>query len=118
MKNRAPVLICTLNRYVHFKRCVESLASCTHASETDLFIGFDYPAKSEHWEGYKLIKEYLPRIFGFKSVNITEQITNVGRDENWFSMQRLVLDQYDRIIISEDDNEFSSNFLDFVNKGL
>lgn len=39
----APVIIPTLNRYVHLKRCVDSLAKCTHAPDTELIIGLDYP---------------------------------------------------------------------------
>lgn len=37
-----PVLIPTLNRFQHFKECVESLAVCTHADKTELLIGLDY----------------------------------------------------------------------------
>lgn len=57
IENFSPVLICTLNRYVHFKRCIESLSACTYADKTDLFIGLDYPLKDEHWEGYLIIKD-------------------------------------------------------------
>jgi hypothetical protein len=114
----APVLICTLNRYVHFKRCVESLAACTHADKTDLFIGLDYPSKDTHWEGYRMIKAYLPNIKGFRTVSIVERDKNYGVEENWSNMQDHIFSMYDRLISSEDDNEFSPNFLDYLNKGL
>lgn len=118
MKTHAPVIICTLNRHIHFKRCVESLAACTHAEKTDLFIGLDYPSSNAHLEGYKIIEGYLPTINGFKSVNITKRNKNYGAINNWMSMQGYVFEQYSRIIISEDDNIFSTDFLNFVNKGL
>jgi hypothetical protein len=114
----APVLICTLNRHVHFKHCIESLAACTHADKTDLFIGLDYPSKEAHWKSYKIIEAYLHTIKGFKTVNITIRKKNFGVNDNWNGMQKYVFEQYDRIIISEDDNVFSSNFLDYINRGL
>ena len=118
MNNFAPVLICTLNRHVHFKRCVESLAACTHAEKTDLYIGFDFPLKDTHWEGYEIIKAYLPKIRGFKSVNIIEREKNYGVNENWSGMQEHVFTKFDRMILSEDDNIFAPSFLMLVNKGL
>ena len=118
IKQYAPVLICTLNRHVHFKRCVESLAACTHADKTDLYIGLEYPSKDDHWEGYRIIKAYLDTIKGFKTVNITVREKNFGVYDNWMGMEKYVYEQHDRIIISEDDNIFSTDFLNFVNKGL
>ena len=118
MNNYAPVLIPTLNRYVHFKRCVESLSACIHADKTDLFIFLDYPLKEAHWEGYELIKAYLPNIKGFKTVNVIEREKNYGAVDNYLKSLSYVFERYDRLIFSEDDNEFSPNFLDYINKGL
>lgn len=118
MKNFAPVLIPTLNRDAHFKRCVESLLACTHADKTDLFIFLDYPLKDTHWEGYEIIKAYLPNIKGFKTVNVIEREKNYGAVENFLKSIEYVFERYDRLIFSEDDNVFSPSFLDFVNWGL
>lgn len=48
-----PIMIPTLCRYEHFRRCLESLQRRTHANETDVYVGLDYPAKESHWDGYK-----------------------------------------------------------------
>ncbi len=114
----APVLIPTLNRYDHFRRCVESLSKCTHADKTDLYIALDYPANDSHWDGYNKIKEYLNEVSGFKSVNIIQRDQNYGSIQNIKDAREQVFQRYDRIILSEDDNEFSPNFLDYINKGL
>ena len=116
--NYAPILIPTLNRYNHLKRCVESLAKCTHADKTDLFIALDYPLKEEHWEGYRQIKEYVSSIEGFNTITIIQRDHNYGPVENFSNAQNQIYEKYDRIICSEDDNEFSPNFLDYINKGL
>lgn len=118
MNRFAPVLIPTLNRHVHFKRCVESLSVCTHADKTDLFILLDYPLKDAHWEGYELIKAYLPNIKGFKTINVIEREKNYGVNDNLFNAMNYVYKRYDSLIISEDDNVFAPSFLKFVNYGL
>ena len=118
MNNFAPVLIPTLNRHVHFKRCVESLSACTHADKTDLFISLDYPLKDNHWEGYELIKAYLPTIKGFKTINVIEREKNYGAVDNFFKSLEYIFERHNRLIFSEDDNVFAPDFLSFVNKGL
>ena len=53
MENKyAPVMIPTLCRYEHLKRCIESLQMNSWAKYTDLYIGLDYPAKESHIDGY------------------------------------------------------------------
>ncbi len=64
MSDWAPVFIPTLCRFEHFKRCVESLAVCTHANETELFIALDYPCKESHWDGYRRIEAHLGGVKG------------------------------------------------------
>lgn len=118
MNNFAPVFIPTLNRSEHFKRCVESLAECTHAEKTDLYIALDYPLNESHWEGYKKIANYVDEIKGFKTVVIIKRDENFGARKNILEARDQIFGQYDRMILSEDDNEFSPNFLEYINYGL
>jgi len=48
----APVLITTMNRYKHLKRCLDSLSKNIHASKTQLYIALDAPASEGHKKGY------------------------------------------------------------------
>lgn len=114
----APIFIPTLCRYDHLKRCIESLSKCTHADKTDLIIALDYPLKDVHWEGYKKIERYLDTIVGFRSVVVIKRNQNYGVVKNGLETQKEIFEKYDRLIFSEDDNEFSPNFLDYINKGL
>jgi hypothetical protein len=114
----APVLICTLNRYEHFKRCIESLSACDYAELTDVYICVDFPFDESHFLGYNKILDYLPSISGFKTLNITIRNRNFGVVDNWIDMHHLVFLKHDCIIVSEDDNIFARSFLDFVNQGL
>ena len=76
----APVIIPTLCRYEHFKQCIESLSKCTLANQTEVYVGLDYPAKDEHWDGYKKIKSYLASVgnIGFKNLTVIERGRNYG----------------------------------------
>lgn len=113
-----PVIIPTLCRYEHFKRCVESLACCIHADKTELIIGLDYPQKESHKEGYRLLCEYIPTIKGFKNVIVLKRAYNYGAVNNYVDLCKYAFQYYDALISSEDDNEFSPCFLDFMNKAL
>ncbi len=118
MNNFAPVFIPTLCRYEHFKRCVESLSACTHADKTDLVIALDYPLNESHWDGYRKIEAYIGEIKGLGAVNIIKRNENYGAVKNYIETKKELFEKYDRLIFSEDDNEFSPNFLDYMNKGL
>ena len=110
-----PVVIPTLNRYEHFRRCVESLARNTHADQTELVIGLDYPPSEKYMAGYQEIKEYLSSISGFKKVTIFERETNWGPGKNNTALIEYVYERFDAVITTEDDNEFSPCFLDYMN---
>ena len=55
----APVIIPTLNRYEHFKNCLESLEACVGADFTDVYVALDYPPSEKYVEGWKKIDIYL-----------------------------------------------------------
>lgn len=123
IKTIAPVIIPTLCRYDHFKKCIESLSKCKWADRTDVFVGLDYPAKESHWNGYIKIRDYLKENkenLGFKSLTVVERERNYGFGPhgNARELKKYVFERFDRLVFSEDDNVFSPNFLVFMNKGL
>ena len=114
----APVIIPTLCRYEHFKRCIESLKKCTGAEYTDVYIGLDYPTKDEHWDGYRKICDYVTKITGFNRLIVLKRDKNYGVTNNISDLKEQVKRLSDRVILSEDDNEFSPCFLDYMNSCL
>lgn len=115
----APVMIPTLCRDTHFIRCIESLKRNKYAQCTDLYIGLDYPAKDSHIPGYQKICAYLDKgIEGFLSVTILRHTENKGSSENSRLLREKIFETHDRYIFSEDDNEFSPNYLEYMNKCL
>lgn len=113
-----PVGIPTLCRYEHFRRCVNSLAKNTHADKTELVIGLDFPPAEKYREGYEQINQYIDQIQGFAKVTVFRHEKNLGAMENWRFINQYIFEHYDAAIMTEDDNEFSPCFLDFVNKSL
>lgn len=120
----APVIIYTLNRYNHFKRCLESLETCTGASKTDVYIALDYPPSEKYYEGWNLINKYLDdkgKDNHFNKLVVIRRNYNYGIhgfSSNARDAKRMIIPDYDRFITTEDDNEFSPNFLEYINKGL
>lgn len=129
--NYAPVIIPTLNRFDHFRQCFESLERCNGADKTEVYIGLDYPPLdsegnmiSKYSEGWEKINAYLNE----KEVkNCFLKLIVIRRDRNFgvcgpgsnsSQLKKIVFERYDRCIISEDDNIFSPNFLEYINKGL
>lgn len=119
----APVVIQTLERYELLSQCVESLERCTGASLTDVYIALDYPPSQKYVDGWKKNDEYL-RVK--ENNHKFRSFTVVRRKENYYFSGKgnggsLLLEVFkgcDRAIFSEDDNVFSPNFLEFINKGL
>lgn len=112
-----PVLIITLCRYEHLLRCITSLQNNGYAKETDLYIGLDYPAKEAHWPGYKKIEKYLESgVGGFKNVYVIKHKKNLGPTENYTTVREVVYRDHDSYIYTEDDNVFSPNYLEYMNK--
>ena len=120
----APVIIPTLNRYEHFKRCFESLEKCVGAEKTDVYIGLDYPPSEKYISGWKQVDEYLHEK---EKSNIFHKLVVFRREKNYgvlhensnnAQLSEYVFKYYDRYIFSEDDNVFSPNFLVYMNTCL
>lgn len=118
-ERHAPIAIPTLNRRTHLERCIKSLQNCQGAEETDIYISVDYPPSEKYIDGYNLVKEYLKDgLSGFSNVHIVYQETNLGPYGNLLFLFDIVFEKHEVIIFTEDDNEFSPNFLEYMNKGL
>ena len=116
--NYYPIIVPTLCRFEHFRRCIESLKKCVFADKTEIVVGLDYPAKESHYHGYIKIKEYLSVLEGFAKITILYTNINLGQEANQKRLIDYVKNKYDACILTEDDNEFSPCFLEFVNYGL
>lgn len=119
-ENYAPIMIPTLNRYEHLKRCIDSLKANPLAGKTDIYISVDFPPEKKYKEGYERIKKYLSEELnsGFKNIFVYYQTCNLGVYDNTSFLWEKVFRNYDTFIFTEDDNEFAPNFLEYMNDCL
>ncbi len=124
IKQYAPICIPTLNRYEHFKRCLESLERCAGAEKTEVYVGLDYPPSDKYVEGWKKIDAYLAekeKNNGFDNLIVRRRDHNCGvgsPTSNGSLLLKEARTVSDRYILSEDDNEFSPNFILYINQCL
>lgn len=113
----AIINIPTLNRAKHLKRCLDSLANNGWAKYSPLQISVDFPPAPKYEQGYKEVLALLESydFSGFRSITVHYQKVNLGPEQN---VNFLVEHSQGRVILTEDDNEFSPNFLEYINKGL
>lgn len=115
----APVMIPTLCRYDKLVRCIESLRKNSWAKYTEVYVAVDYPSKESHWNGYNRICEYLEQDFlEFKAMHIIKRTNNYGAASNCQALREKVLESHDRFIYTDDDIEFSPNFLEYIDKTM
>lgn len=115
----APVVIGTLSRFEHFKRCIKSLEDNSWAKFTEIYISVDYPPENKYIEGNNAIIEFLKKHkMNFYKTNIIYQNENLGATENYEFLVALAFEHYDRVIVLEDDIEVSPNFLEYMDKAL
>ena len=113
----AIINIPTLNRAGHLKRCLDSLANNGWAKYSPLQISVDYPPSPKYEQGYKEVLALLESydFSRFKSITVYTQKENLGPEQN---ANFLLKHSQGSIVFTEDDNEFSPNFLEYINKGL
>lgn len=116
----APVLIPTLCRSKHFIRCVESLKKNGWAKYTDIYVALDYPPNEKYESGYTEICKYLNEedFSVFASFNVIKRDYNFGSVKNMRDLRNSVEGKYPYFIRTDDDAEFSVNFLEYMNKCL
>ena len=116
--NTAPILVTVHTRFDHFKRCIASLLNCREAKYSHLFISSDFQRNDEEKINVDLIRNYVKTLKGFKSVTPIFFDKNVGIDYASIYSVNKVFENYDQIIMLEDDIEVSPLFLNYINEGL
>ena len=66
----APIIIPTMNRYVHLQRCIHSLSLNTGADKTDLYVSVDFPSSEKYIQDHEKVVEYLKTTKIFDSFTI------------------------------------------------
>jgi len=99
-------------------KTVTSLKENLFAAESDLFIFSDAHKNEKDRYLVSEVRKYIKSIDGFKSVKIIERENNLGLAESIISGVTEIIDQYDKVIVLEDDLLTSKYFLKYMNEAL
>ena len=114
----SPIALFVYNRPWHTQQTIESLAKNVLANESDLIIFSDGAKDEKQQQSVHTVREYLKEINGFKSVRIIESPVNRGLANSIISGVSKTFEQYDTLIILEDDLITSPYFLTYMNDAL
>ncbi len=114
----APIALFTYKRLDTLRQTVSALQQNYQAEESELFIFSDGPKKDIDKDVILEIRDYLKSIDGFKRITIYESTTNKGLALSIIEGVTKVIQQYDKVIVLEDDLKTSTTFLSYMNQAL
>ncbi|WP_054199114.1 glycosyltransferase [Clostridium baratii] len=114
----APIVLFTFNRLEHTKKTIESLKENILAEESELFIFSDGARNSNEEEKVNEVRKYIRKINGFKKINIIESKNNKGLARSVINGVTDIINNYNKVIVLEDDLITSKYFLQYMNDAL
>lgn len=118
MNKFAPIALFTYNRLWHTQQTVDALKENIGSDKSDLFIFSDGAKNETDKTQVDVVRAYLKVISGFKSVKIIEQEKNLGLANSIITGVTKIVNEFDRVIVLEDDLITSPYFLTYMNDGL
>lgn len=115
---KAPVVLFTYRRPIHTQRVIDALLANPGAQDTDLIVFMDGPKTSEEQKMIDDVRRIFESLNGFATVDVKCSSTNLGLASSVIKGVTSVLEQYERIIVLEDDILVSPDFLAYMNSAL
>lgn len=117
----APILLFTYNRPEHTALLLNSLKNCELSESSELFIFIDAPklnATKKDIQQNIEVSELVKKINHFKKVTIHQNVINKGVDKSIMDGVTQIINQYEKVIVLEDDLIVGHFFLTYMNWGL
>ena len=114
----APVVMFVYNRLDSVEQTIENLKRNELAEQTELFIFSDAAKKESQVENISLVRNYIHKIAGFKSVHIIEAEKNKGLAKSVITGVTEIINEKGKVIVVEDDLITAPQFLTFMNDAL
>lgn len=114
----APIALFVYNRPDHALQTLRALQKNNLAKESDLFIFCDGAKNEDAVVKAKEVHKIIDNISGFKTVVVEKRDVNKGLANSIISGVSKIINQYEKIIVVEDDLVTSQYFLQFMNDGL
>lgn len=114
----APVAVFAYARPKHLTQLIDSLKLDQLASKTELYIFIDGARTSEQKANVNAVQTVARNVCGFLSVHCIAAKTNKGLARSIIDGVNFLLQNYERIIVLEDDLVVSPLFLQYMNDAL
>ncbi|RYE26971.1 MAG: sugar transferase, partial [Sphingobacteriaceae bacterium] len=118
MQNLAPIALFVYNRPEHTRRTISYLQKNLLAEDSRLFIFSDQAKTEQEQQKVNEVRTLIKQIDGFKSVKIIESPTNLGLADSIINGVSLLVKEYGKVIVFEDDLLSSPFTLRYFNDAL
>ncbi|WP_347145894.1 glycosyltransferase [Parabacteroides goldsteinii] len=115
---KSPIVLFAYNRINHIQQVIKALLRNEYASDSDLIIYSDASKNDNTVQEVQCVRQYLSTVSGFKSVKVIERLENFGLAKNIIDGVTSVINQYEKVIVLEDDLVVSPYFLKYMNEAL
>ena len=113
----APIALFVYKRPDHTRRTLEALMQCPEFEDSELYIFSDSAKKTEDEKLVLETRSLVKSVLGEKA-KIIEAKKNQGLAKSIISGINTLLENYDRVIVLEDDLIVSPLFLNYMNAAL
>lgn len=119
MTNLAPIALFVYARPDETIKTIESLKNNYLAAESELYIFSDGSKGEKDFHKVSEVRKVINSITsGFRKVRVIEREKNFGLANSIITGVSEILNEYDKIIVIEEDLISSKNFLNFLNASL
>ena len=113
----APIALFVYKRPEHTRQTLESLMQCPEFADSPLYVFCDGAKKEKDQEKVMQTREVVRSLVGAKA-EIIESSTNRGLANSIISGVTKLCDEYERVVVVEDDLVVTPQFLGFLNAAL
>ncbi len=113
----APVALFIYRRPEHARRMISSLQNCVGYPESPVFVFADGAAHPRDLRAVQETRVIAHSMLGDRAVFL-ERETNIGVDRSVIAGVTQLCDRFSKVVVIEDDLVVSSQFLEFLNRGL
>src|ERR1700749_4764367 len=118
MQNLAPIALFVYNPPEHTRRTLSYLQKNVLADESRLFIFSDGPKTDADKSKVDEVRQLAKEVTGFKSVKVITRKENLGLANSIISGVTKLVNEYDKVIVFEDDLLSSPYTLQYFNEAL
>ncbi|HAL64813.1 MAG TPA: sugar transferase [Bacteroidales bacterium] len=111
----SPIVLFVYNRPEHTQETIEALKRNELAAFSDLYIISDGAKSNADEKAVESVRKLIGNISGFNKIELIKRENNFGLAKNTIIGVSQVLDYSDRVIVLEDDDFSSPQFLNYMN---